>query len=110
MIFCDLSHNSIAVLSTEIGNMAGVSYLYLHYNQIAEFPTQIGQMTALASLQCDRNRLTTLPTEMAQLKNLVRMDVSNNFFDCDLVPTLECSAERSLSELSCANACLMCRL
>ena len=73
-----LDYNAITSLSTELGALTGLTYLYLSNNTITSLPTEIGALTGLQYLDLDNNDLMLVPTEVGALTGLMFLNLFNN--------------------------------
>ena len=74
------SNNLTGSLPMELGNLTGLTWLYLDNNQIGgSIPASLGNLTALQELHLYHNQLTgSIPAEIGNLANLDFLDLGNN--------------------------------
>ena len=74
----DISNNRLIELPSEIGNLSGLTHLYIHSNRLTQLPSEIEKLHNLLCLDISDNRLTHLPSEIGNLNNLRYLDIRNN--------------------------------
>ena len=62
-----LSANQLTTLPERLGNLIGLTGLFLDRNQLTTLPDWVGNSTGLVFLDLSGNQLTTLPTALAAL-------------------------------------------
>ena len=74
------NNNLTGSLPTEVGNLTGLTWLYLDNNQLGgSIPASLGNLTALQELHLYHNQLTgPIPAEIGNLTNLYFIDLGNN--------------------------------
>jgi Leucine-rich repeat (LRR) protein len=81
VISLDLSDNNlIGSIPSDIGNLTGLTELFLNGNQISgSIPTEIGNLTQLQYLHLDNNKLTgSIPSSIGNLKDLKNLYLNKN--------------------------------
>jgi|GEM_PF-4477279 hypothetical protein len=73
-----LSHNRIAHLPPEIGELEDLEELDLSDNQLTHLPPEIGKLKNLEELDLSDNQLTHLPPEIGKLKKLKYLHLGGN--------------------------------
>ena len=73
-----LPHNRLTSLPSEIGQLQNLYWFYCYDNLLTFLPSEIGQLHNLYWFYCSDNRLTSLPSEIGQLQNLQKFDCSRN--------------------------------
>lgn len=77
-MWLSVSQNQLATIPPEIGQLTGLTQLYLYSNQLTTLPLEIGQLANLIRLNLHSNQLTTLPAEIGQLASLTELDLQSN--------------------------------
>lgn len=74
----DLSHNELAGLPEEIGQLAALQDLNLEGNRLVELPEEIGHLGMLRVLNLSRNQLAELPVTLRDLVHLEELYLEDN--------------------------------
>ena len=74
----NLSHRSVVVLPSTIGNLTGLKALLLCDCDLSMPPSEIAQLENLAELNLDGNKLTMLPSSFGNLTRLKMLTLSRN--------------------------------
>ncbi len=73
-----LSGNHLKTLPQSIGQLVGLEALYLNDNALEVLPESMGQLTRLEQLYLNGNRLTTIPASLANLAALRNLYLNDN--------------------------------
>lgn len=80
----DISHQSIATVTKEIGSLSRLVTLNLRNNRVQSLPEQIGYLRSLRECHLDSNGLYELPAELCYLCSLQVVTASaNNIYRLD---------------------------
>jgi len=74
----NLSHNSLNVLSDEIGYLSVLQTLKLENNSLVELPGSLCNLMNLQQLSVANNSLRSLPNGIGELVKLEKLDISGN--------------------------------
>ncbi|XP_042448507.1 putative disease resistance protein RGA3 [Zingiber officinale] len=72
-----LSHCSLLLLPTSVGELVHLRYLDISYNLLTELPESLCELYNLQTLKANRTSLISLPKDISQLVNLRHLDVEN---------------------------------
>jgi hypothetical protein len=70
--------NKLTKLPRVIGNLAGLTDIYLQFNSLSELPSEIGNLRKLKVLKLGGNDLSFLPKDIGNLKELEILTIWNN--------------------------------
>ncbi len=73
-----LSFNLLVSVPGELGQLAGLQWLDLSHNQLTGVPEELGRLRKLETLRLDSNQLTSVPEQLGQLAKLKRLDLDHN--------------------------------
>jgi len=74
----NLNGRALDSLPESLGNLTGLTELWVSGNQLSELPESLGNLTALRRLDLSGNRLTVLPDWPGRLPALTRLDLIGN--------------------------------
>jgi len=74
----NISYNQMITLSSKIGELTNLTYLYIKDNKLKLLPEQIGDLEYLYGLNLSGNQLMNLPDNFVKLKNLSTLDLRYN--------------------------------
>ena len=73
-----LTHNELATLPPEIGQLGALRNLYIEHNELTGFPSEITQMERLWVLHAGHNLFEEIPMELSQMEILILLHLNNN--------------------------------
>jgi Leucine-rich repeat (LRR) protein len=77
LIYLNLSHNSIAEITDQIGNLTVLKELNLSHNTLKKISLEIGKCVRLRKIDFSENQLESLPVDLfSKCKFLVRYTTS----------------------------------
>ncbi|XP_020600179.1 plant intracellular Ras-group-related LRR protein 4-like [Phalaenopsis equestris] len=79
-------YNCLKCLPEAIGRLSSLEILSVRYNNIKGFPTTIASLSKLKEVDASFNELESIPESLCLVTTLVRLNVSNNFADLQLLP------------------------
>ena len=74
----DLMSFGLTAVPPEIGQLIGLTDLWLHDNQLTTVPSEIGLLSELETLNLENNLLSAIPPEIWQLTSLRRLFLGSN--------------------------------
>jgi len=78
LIYIDICINELTELSPQIGDLTGLTELYLPYNKISKLPAEIGKLQRLNKLCLGDNQIIQLCPEIGKLKELSSFGLWSN--------------------------------
>jgi Leucine-rich repeat (LRR) protein len=76
--FLNFTGYGLSALPPEVGQLKGLTKLYLYSNQLMELPPEIGRLTVLTKLYLDGNGLRELPAALENCGQLEVLSVNHN--------------------------------
>ena len=74
----DLRGKQLTKLPSSIGNLTGLTELYLSDNKLTSLPSSIGNLSRLKTLLLENNKLKALPPSIGNLRQLTGLYLINN--------------------------------
>lgn len=84
-----LSHRDLALLPSDLGNLANLTHLDASENSLDSLPESFGRLAQLNTVNLAKNMFTSVPVALAQCRHLTHVSLEMNFIS--VVPDCFCS-------------------
>ena len=78
LIELDATNNKINEITSDIGGLTSLKYLYLSYNQIKKIPSSVSKLRELEICELHENLIKELPEGIGTLPKLYRLTIHQN--------------------------------